>query len=83
MEINQKSNQISGNVSTFPGIPRSVNNPGSKVKSEGNNQSILEGPIVFEGEYICYFARTNGSARIDLAVFSISIFSNSFILSRL
>jgi len=47
-------------VSTFSRIPRLANNLGSKVKSEGNNQSISKDPAIFEGECICCFPGTNG-----------------------
>jgi len=44
----------------FLRISKSANNPGLKVKLERNNQSILKGPAIFEGECICCFPGTNG-----------------------
>ncbi len=52
---------MSENVSMLSRILRSVNNLKSKAKSEGNNQSILENPVIFEGEYICCLLETDGS----------------------
>src|SRR6266566_2187000 len=82
-QTKQKPDRISGDISTFSRIPRSTNNPGSKAKSERNNQSIPEGPAVFEGEYIYYFSRINNLVRIDLTAFSASTFSNSSTSSKL
>ncbi len=64
----------------FLGIPRSANNPGSRTKSEKSDQSIPEGPAIFEGERTCCFLRVDGVVWTDLAVFSVSNFSSSFIL---
>ena len=67
----------------FSRIPRSANNLRSKAKSEGNDQSILKGLAVFEGEYTYCFLRVDNSIWIDLTAFSASILSNSFISFRL
>ncbi len=47
-------------ISIFLKIPRSANNPGSKAKSERNDQSILEDLAIFEDEYIYYFLGIDG-----------------------
>ncbi len=47
---------MSGDVSTFLKILKSVNNLKSKAKSEDNDQSIPKDLVTFEGEYIyCFF----------------------------
>jgi len=48
-----------GGVSTFLRISRSVNSPKLKVKSKRSDQSISEGLIIFEGEYIYYLSGTD------------------------
>ena len=68
---------MSGGVSTFLKILRSVNNPGSKAKSEKNNQSIPKGSIILESECIYYFSKVDNAILIDLATFSVFILFNS------
>ncbi len=72
-----------GDVSTFLRILRSVSSSGLKVKLEGSDQSILEGPTIFEDKCICCLLGIDGLVWMDLAVSSVSIFSNSSMLERL
>ncbi len=73
---------MSGNISIFLRIPRLINNPGSKAKSEESDQSIPESPAVFEGERICCLLEADDVAWMDLAAFSISSFVKASISSR-
>ncbi len=52
---------MSGDISTVLRIPRSANNPGSKAKSKESDQSILEGPTIFEDKCICCFSGVDDS----------------------
>ncbi len=71
-----------GNVLIFLRIPKLVNNLGSKAKSEENDQSILEGPAIFESEYTCCLLETDSSIWIDLTAFSVFSFAKTSISFR-
>ena len=82
METNQELNRMSKDVSTLLRILRSVNNLGSKMKSEDSKQSILKNLTIFKDEYTCCFSRTVDLIWIDLTVFSTFTLFNSSTLQR-
>ena len=77
LKISQELDWMPGGVSTFLRISRSVNSPKLKVKSKRSDQSISEGLIIFEGEYIYYLSGTDDLVWIDLTAF---LFPSSSIL---